>query len=728
MGLAAFGIALFDSANFQLVTKNEARWSPPGCKFSYTPRTQTERPRVENLAWNSYASNAACEQWNWCICKLSSPPPPMPPIVPPSPVMPPLPPRTPGVTYISTVEQLEAYFESDDSMTTSPSPPPWSMPSPPPPSSAPSPPYAPGENMPRIVVAAGTYVLTKKLKFPQTQLIIEAEVEGSVVLDGQYHLGTSLLEVGGASEYDSDGMSLAASWLILRGIVLRGGGFKSLMDASAGMSCMESMGCIKGGAIKVTTGKSKTAPTKLELYNCVIEDNIASYGGGIGIDGDYVDVTIDSSYIRRNQAYHGAGMYVQTYMGRTEVRNSEITHNTAKLEKGELTGGGLFVRGGTNTITSTVVRHNHANIGKQMQLISGVTYIGFPLKAGYWLQGANCLANRMGCGGGADNGMTQEEIAECERARDICARVSGSMENGWRPTVFLSYIFDDEESSTSSNTDYAMDMPAMDGPDKTEPATPPSLPPPSSPPAFPPPLPPMPQFTCMPATNIQNCDWMVEACENELPDCPLGKQILALPNAPLDDTLERPCPAGYVGSNLSIYQTSTTCGGACPKGFYCPDEPTLEPLPCPDGFYCEPGTVTPIPCPAGTHKNASLSVMVSVDDCVQCPVGTSCPVGAHSAQPCPPGEYNDKPEQAKCTKCEAGTFQNLAGQTACKACLAGCKLQPESEPAPAHCDSMCSSMSVCRRLSQPSQTSAVLARPPRSPVRAARVWTRRWRS
>jgi hypothetical protein len=67
-------------------------------------------------------------------------------------------------------------------------------------------------------------------------------------------------------------------------------------------------------------------------------------------------------------------------------------------------------------------------------------------------------------------------------------------------------------------------------------------------------------------------------------------------------------------------------------------------------------------CPGGMHKkvkNASVSVLTSVDQCVVCPVGTWCSVGSAVAMPSALGTYNKQPRQGMCLKCAAGSFQEL---------------------------------------------------------------------
>ena len=73
----------------------------------------------------------------------------------------------------------------------------------------------------------------------------------------------------------------------------------------------------------------------------------------------------------------------------------------------------------------------------------------------------------------------------------------------------------------------------------------------------------------------------------------------------------------------------------------------------------------------GTHKDANLAVMTSVDQCVDCPEGTSCSVGSAEARPCAPGTVNPSPKAEVCVNCVAGKFQKTAGQTECDECISG---------------------------------------------------------
>ena len=104
---------------------------------------------------------------------------------------------------------------------------------------------------------------------------------------------------------------------------------------------------------------------------------------------------------------------------------------------------------------------------------------------------------------------------------------------------------------------------------------------------------------------------------------------------------------------------------------------------CTPGYFCAEGSAAPLPCPGGTRKDASLTVMTSVDQCIICPAGTSCSVGSAQAMPCLPGSIANQSAMETCNLCGNGKFQRDYGQTACEICVPGfyCK-QGSAEPTP----------------------------------------------
>ena len=72
----------------------------------------------------------------------------------------------------------------------------------------------------------------------------------------------------------------------------------------------------------------------------------------------------------------------------------------------------------------------------------------------------------------------------------------------------------------------------------------------------------------------------------------------------------------------------------------------------------------PVSCEPGTYLNATLEL------CLGCPAGSVCAGGALPPRPCDRGGYCAA-NVSKPTECPAGSYQNLEGQTACKACVLG---------------------------------------------------------
>ena len=552
-----------------------------------------------------------------------------------------------------------------------------------------------------------------------------AQFPSRTVLDGHLHSG-SVIQVGVSS---SDIVGNGDLVVNLLGLRITRGGYRSLLDVPAGVTsgiCLDYdvPACTKGGGIHVVSGT-------LRILSSDIYGNIGAWGGGLAITGASV-VTISGSNIRDNAAYKGGGVFVSA--GTTKIDNSNITRNTAQLPDGDLEGGGLYVDSGTITLRTTLVTDNQANQGSNIQPISGITYFAFPLVPGHWLQNAECRANRQGCGSGDGTaGICPLAREECSRiagsasnqwrptvtvtrvigeaaAADCSTAPSDTSDAPTNPNPNPNpeqAVADAGETrqrllAEDPGSDAEPDPEVQDPGTAADPGTEAPDPGPEAPDSGPeaPDRDPEAQdpcgeqsgansrrlatteayeFRCTAPTFIQNCNWQTSACAalqgraSADDECPLGKDIYALPNVPLDGVLEKRCPAGYLGSSESRYQFSTTCAGPCPRGTYCPTEVTLVPLQCPDGFYCDEGTVTPQPCPKGTHKNGQLTVMTSVEDCLVCPEGTSCPVGSHNPVPCPPGQYSDQVRQESCLRCEPGKFQDEAGTTACKQCNPGCE-------------------------------------------------------
>merc|ERR1712198_156843 len=127
------------------------------------------------------------------------------------------------------------------------------------------------------------------------------------------------------------------------------------------------------------------------------------------------------------------------------------------------------------------------------------------------------------------------------------------------------------------------------------------------------------------------------------------------------------CPPGSYCVGFGLNKPSGPCnaGYFCPSGSIHPDEED-----CAKGSYCPEGTARPIECPAGTYQ--PFTRVKSLSSCKPCPAGKFCgkpglsaPDGFCSAgQFCPTGS-------TKATPCPAGTYQPMARQSSCDACMEG---------------------------------------------------------
>ena len=141
-------------------------------------------------------------------------------------------------------------------------------------------------------------------------------------------------------------------------------------------------------------------------------------------------------------------------------------------------------------------------------------------------------------------------------------------------------------------------------------------------------------------------------------------------------------PTGCAPGTYNNQLNASTCASCAPGTFQAAAGSTACET-CTAGYYCTEGSAAPLPCPGGTRKDASLSVMTSIEQCITCPAGTSCSVGSAAALPCLPGTIANLSAMETCDLCSNGKFQRAYGQTACETCVAGfyCKVGA-AEPIP----------------------------------------------
>ena len=122
---------------------------------------------------------------------------------------------------------------------------------------------------------------------------------------------------------------------------------------------------------------------------------------------------------------------------------------------------------------------------------------------------------------------------------------------------------------------------------------------------------------------------------------------------------------GLILSNTTVCNTDVSCAGPCPPGHYCPDQGTLQPLPCPLNKYLNANRfIDPL--------NTFIGGATDESQCAGCPAGKWCQPGIAEPIDCPVGFYCEANSQPK--PCPASTFRNEVGarnEGDCASCDAG---------------------------------------------------------
>ena len=211
---------------------------------------------------------------------------------------------------------------------------------------------------------------------------------------------------------------------------------------------------------------------------------------------------------------------------------------------------------------------------------------------------------------------------------------------------------------------------------------------------------------CVPCLPGHYCD--IQGLANTSGQCDAryycsGQAVYATPNDGISGNI---CPHGHycpIGTGVPYPCRDGTYAnftGAevcleCPPSYYCAQ--TVDPQPCPPGYFCPGGTGLDLqPCPRGTFSSdVRLSSDVqcrpcsggyfceseaAVDVTGVCAAGYYCEIGVDTATPegahrgiggvCPEGHFCINGSSLP-SGCSAGTYQDLTGQSSCKACPAG---------------------------------------------------------
>ena len=143
--------------------------------------------------------------------------------------------------------------------------------------------------------------------------------------------------------------------------------------------------------------------------------------------------------------------------------------------------------------------------------------------------------------------------------------------------------------------------------------------------------------------------------------------VAVMARGPSNDDFPFACAPGKWSDSTDVRaQSRAACSGPCPTGFFC-GAATHSPLPCPRGSYCPTGSAVATLCDAGTYQD-----LPGRSACKECPVGHACVTGATVQVQCVAGSYANAPSRAAaCELCGAGTFQDASHQTTCNTCPAG---------------------------------------------------------
>lgn len=128
-----------------------------------------------------------------------------------------------------------------------------------------------------------------------------------------------------------------------------------------------------------------------------------------------------------------------------------------------------------------------------------------------------------------------------------------------------------------------------------------------------------------------------------------------------------PCSAGWFCNGSATRNMTTTHGGRCQPGYYCPSG-SNKMEPCSGGSFCATSGLS-LPtgnCTAGYYCTLGAKVSTPNDGITggRCSRGHYCPTGSAFEHPCQPGYYLDSPgatERTSCKLCPLGKFCNGTG-------------------------------------------------------------------
>ena len=170
------------------------------------------------------------------------------------------------------------------------------------------------------------------------------------------------------------------------------------------------------------------------------------------------------------------------------------------------------------------------------------------------------------------------------------------------------------------------------------------------------------QFPCQPGTyNNLTGQKTVSSCVS----CPKGSYCEGYGNSWPTGL----CSAGWWCNGSATSNMTTTQGGKCQPGYYCP-EGSSYPRECDGGKFCDVAGLSEPKgnCTAGYYCKLRASSSTPSDETGgKCPRGHYCPEGSTDPIPCNPGTYyggDGATSASACVLCTDGSFCNSSGLAA----------------------------------------------------------------
>lgn len=185
-------------------------------------------------------------------------------------------------------------------------------------------------------------------EFATVEDALASAPDGAVVqLDAGFFVGTIDLR-GRDVTFAGEGCGRTTWYADSAGtaIVLDGGRVEAMTVSGGAASFAEPAGALVGGGVAIDGDAT--------LAHVCVANNSATYGGGVAVVSGTATLD-DVTLLRNSSVADGAGLYVQSPAVANVVR-SRILANVASAK-----GGGVHARGGTVTVTATVIAGNQAD-------------------------------------------------------------------------------------------------------------------------------------------------------------------------------------------------------------------------------------------------------------------------------------------------------------------------------------------------------------------------------